>query len=33
MASVVHLVAYKLHDLGPVLPTLQDRGLDAGDLS
>ncbi len=31
--DVVHLVAYKLHDLGPVLATLQDRGADAGDLS
>ena len=26
--DVVHLVAYKLHDLGPVLATLQDRGPD-----
>ncbi|MDG2528172.1 error-prone DNA polymerase [Caulobacter endophyticus] len=31
--DVVHLVAYKLHDLGAVLSSLQDRGVDAGDLS
>ncbi|WP_343699658.1 OB-fold nucleic acid binding domain-containing protein [Caulobacter sp.] len=31
--DVVHLVAYKLHDLGAVLSSLQDRGADAGDLS
>ncbi len=31
--DVVHLVAYKLHDLGAVLSHLQDRGADAGDLS
>ena len=31
--DVVHLVAYKLHDLGDVLSTLQDRGADAGDMS
>jgi error-prone DNA polymerase len=31
--EVVHLVAYKLHDLGEVLSSLQDRGVDGGDLS
>jgi error-prone DNA polymerase len=31
--EVVHLVAYKLFDLGAVLSTLQDRSPDAGDLS
>ncbi len=31
--DVVHLVAYKLHDLGAALSSLQDRGADAGDLS
>lgn len=31
--EVVHLVAYKLHDLGDILSGLQDRGADAGDLS
>ena len=31
--DVVHLVAYKLHDLADVLSTLQDRGVDGGDLS
>jgi error-prone DNA polymerase len=31
--DVVHLVAYKLHDLGEVLSSLQDRGADAGDMS
>lgn len=31
--EVVHLVAYKLHDLGELLATLQERGADAGDLS
>jgi len=31
--EVVHLVAYRLHDLGAVLSKLQDRGTDAGDLS
>lgn len=31
--EVVHLVAYKLHDLTGVLSTLQDRGADAGDLA
>ncbi|CAN5329398.1 hypothetical protein BH10PSE4_BH10PSE4_48700 [soil metagenome] len=31
--EVVHLVAYKLHDLGDLLATLQERGADTGDLS
>ena len=31
--DVVHLVAYKLHDLGEVLSSLQDRGADQGDLT
>ncbi|CAN5365206.1 error-prone DNA polymerase [soil metagenome] len=31
--DVVHLVAYKLHDLSGLMATLQDRGADAGDLS
>jgi error-prone DNA polymerase len=31
--EVVHLVAYKLHDLGELLATLQERGADTGDLS
>ena len=31
--EVVHLVAYRLHDLGQVLSSLQDRGADAGDLA
>ena len=31
--DVVHLVAHKLHDLTPVLSTLQNRSADAGDLS
>ncbi|PZR36685.1 error-prone DNA polymerase [Caulobacter segnis] len=31
--EVVHLVAYKLHDLSGLLSTLQDRGADAGDLA
>ncbi|WP_299005317.1 error-prone DNA polymerase [uncultured Caulobacter sp.] len=31
--EVVHLVAYKLHDLGDILSGLQDRGVDGGDLS
>lgn len=31
--DVVHLVAYQLHDLSPLMTTLQDRGVDAGDLA
>jgi error-prone DNA polymerase len=31
--EVVHLVAYQLHDLTPLMATLQDRGADAGDLA
>jgi len=31
--EVVHLVAHKLHDLTPLMATLQDRGADAGDLA
>jgi error-prone DNA polymerase len=31
--DVVHLVAYRLHDLSGLMATLQDRGADAGDLS
>jgi error-prone DNA polymerase len=31
--DVVHLVAYQLHDLSPLMATLQDRGADAGDLA
>jgi error-prone DNA polymerase len=31
--DVVHLVAYQLHDLTPLMATLQDRGADAGDLA
>ena len=31
--EVVHLVAYKLHDLTGVLATLQDQGADSGDLA
>ena len=31
--EVVHLVAYKLHDLSSILTRLQDRAADGGDLS
>ena len=31
--AVVHLVAHQLHDLSWVLATLQDRGVDTGDLA
>ena len=31
--EVVHLVAYKLHDLTGVLATLKDQGADGGDLA
>ncbi|MBO9708090.1 MAG: error-prone DNA polymerase [Caulobacter sp.] len=31
--EVVHLVAYKLHDLSDLLSTLQDRGANTGDLT
>jgi error-prone DNA polymerase len=31
--DVVHLVAYQLHDLSPLMTRLQDRGADAGDLA
>jgi len=31
--DVVHLVADQLHDLTPLMATLQDRGADAGDLA
>ena len=31
--DVVHLVAYKVHDLGDVLQTLQTRSGDQGDMA